>query len=161
MWSDLPSRRAALFGLLALGGCGFAPVHSTNDRLRGLVSFDTANNVDGFRLRAQLERRLGRSEGPAYSLDVTVSVARRAAAITSNRESVRFNLRGTARWILTEIGSGDRIDRGEVQSFTSYSATGSTVATEAASDDARARLMVILADLIVTRLFALSDELAS
>ena len=43
---------------------------------------------------------------------------------------------------------------GTVQSFTSYSATGSTIATLAAQRDARARLMQILADQIAQRLAA-------
>ena len=43
---------------------------------------------------------------------------------------------------------------GNVDSFTGYSATGTTVATRAAERDAYERLMTILADQIVTRLEA-------
>ena len=45
-----------------------------------------------------------------------------------------------------------------MQSFTSYSATGSTVAGLAAEEDAALRLMHILADQIVTRLLATSGQ---
>ena len=150
-----------LLGLLAVAGCGFAPVHSANNSLRGRIGFETPNSVSGFRLRSQLEQRLGRSENPNYTVQVTVNTSQQTAAITSTRESVRFNLRGTADWTLTDAATGDRIDRGSVQSFTCYSATGSTVATQAASDDARERLMVILADMIATRLLAQQHEPSS
>jgi LPS-assembly lipoprotein len=46
-----------------------------------------------------------------------------------------------------------------VQSFTAYSATGSTVAGLAAEEDAATRLMRILADQIVARLIAASASL--
>ncbi|MBL3565900.1 hypothetical protein JMM59_12930, partial [Rhodovulum sulfidophilum] len=50
--------------------------------------------------------------------------------------------------------SGSVVQSGEVDSFTAYSATGSTVATRTAERDAYRRLMVILADEMVTRLLA-------
>ena len=46
------------------------------------------------------------------------------------------------------------VTSGTVDSFTGYSATGSTVATRAARADAEERLTTILADQIVTRLIA-------
>ena len=49
---------------------------------------------------------------------------------------------------------GAVVTQGNVGGFTGYSATGSTVATTAARTDAQDRLMVILADQIVTRLIA-------
>jgi LPS-assembly lipoprotein len=41
-----------------------------------------------------------------------------------------------------------------VDNFTGYSATGTTVATQASKQDAEKRLMVILAEQIITRLYA-------
>ncbi|HCQ58330.1 MAG TPA: hypothetical protein DIU10_10575, partial [Sulfitobacter sp.] len=49
---------------------------------------------------------------------------------------------------------GQIVTSGKVESFTGYSATGTTVATRAAELDAQERLMVILADLVVSRLYA-------
>ena len=43
---------------------------------------------------------------------------------------------------------------GQVDNFTSYSASGTTVATLAAQRDAEARLMVILADQVINKLTA-------
>ena len=55
---------------------------------------------------------------------------------------------------MTDAATGRQITSGTVEAFTSYAATGSTVATQAAEDDARARLAVLLADMIVTRMLA-------
>ena len=54
---------------------------------------------------------------------------------------------------------GAQVTGGRVQSFTAYSATGSTVAQLAAEEDAGLRLMRILADQIVARLIAASASL--
>ncbi|MDZ4134280.1 MAG: hypothetical protein U1D06_01625, partial [Paracoccaceae bacterium] len=72
----------------------------------------------------------------------------------------RFNLTGTVDWGLTDMVSGARLTGGRVQSFTSYSATGSTVAGLSAEEDASLRLMRILADKIVTQLLATSGQWA-
>ena len=159
MSSDLITRRAAFGGLLALGGCGFTPVHQDSGALRGQVAFETPSNVAGFRLRGQLEQRLGVAQAPRYTLRVTLSASRSTAAVTTDGDIVRFNVVGAANWTLTEIGTDKLIVSGRSRSFTSYAATGSTVATQAAETDARARLSIILADMIVGRLLILSTDL--
>jgi LPS-assembly lipoprotein len=67
---------------------------------------------------------------------------------------------GSASWSLRDLRSDKVIEAGKVESFTSYSATGSTVATQAAETDANSRLSVTLADMIVSRLLILSPRLA-
>ena len=57
---------------------------------------------------------------------------------------------------LTNRATKARVTGGQVKSFTSYSATGSTVAGLAAQEDAARRLMRILADQITARLLATS-----
>jgi LPS-assembly lipoprotein len=76
--------------------------------------------------------------------------------ITTENEISRFNLKGVVTYSLTERATGARIAGGRVQSFTAYSATGSTVAGLAAEEDAATRLMRILADQIVARLVAVA-----
>lgn len=156
---NLIPRRAALLGMLATTGCGFAPVYGGGDALRGKVDFDTNDNVAGFRMRTQLERRLGAPVSARYLLEVRQSAPSRPAAIRSSGDTVRFNLIGEARWTLRDAVTGKTIKAGNVEGFTSYSATGSTVATQAAETDAAARLSITLADMIVTRLLALSSDL--
>jgi LPS-assembly lipoprotein len=121
---------------------------------------DTPETVAGFRTGEQLEKRLGVAHDPRYLLRVRPSGGRRAGAITSDGDTVRFNVIGSASWSLRDLRSDKVIEAGKVESFTSYSATGSTVATQAAETDANSRLSVTLADMIVSRLLILSPRLA-
>ena len=79
--------------------------------------------------------------------------------ITTDNRITRYNLKGVIDYTLTERASGARVTGGRVQSFTAYSATGSTVAGLAAEEDAATRLMRMLADQIVARLIAASASL--
>ena len=156
MSSKLILRRSALLGLLALGGCGFAPIYGDGDALRGQIAFETSESVAGFYMRGRLEERLGVGVAPRFILSVTQSNTVQTAAITSDGDITRLNVIGTANWALSDALTGTEVEAGEVQTFTGYAATGSTTATQAAADDATRRLSVSLADMIVTRLFALS-----
>ncbi|RBW46311.1 hypothetical protein DS901_00220 [Loktanella sp. D2R18] len=149
-----------MLGLLALGGCGFVPVYGDGTGLRDTIAFETDDSVAGYRMRVQLEQRLGKPSVPRYVLRVTQTQGRRSAAISDDGDTTRYNLTGTARWTLKDSATGDQLESGEVDSFTSYSATGSTTATQAAETDAAARLSVILADMIADRLLILTPKLA-
>jgi LPS-assembly lipoprotein len=163
MWSSSGpfTRRATLLGgLCALGACGFVPAYGTNgaaSALRGQVSVSGPDTIAGFRLRTRLEDRLGMPTGSArYALTTTLDIDQEGAAISSDGSTTRFSLAGTATYDLRDQTTGQSIAQGSVDSFTAYSTTGSTVAAESAREDALARLAVILADLIVTRLLAAS-----
>ncbi len=153
------TRRFALLGLLA--GCGLTPVYGPNGTatvLRNAITLTTPETVAGFRLRTRLEDRFGPATDARYALSVTMSQTPTPATITVDGDTTRFNLVGTADWALSDL-NGNMQSNGTVESFTSYSATGSTVATEASATDAAARLSVALADLIAARLILLSAEL--
>ncbi|MCG3268588.1 hypothetical protein Yoon_12705 [Yoonia sp. I 8.24] len=124
-----------------------------------MIAFETDDSVAGYRMRVQLEQRLGQASAARYVLQVTQTQERRSAAITDDGDTTRYNVTGTAKWTLTDSTTGQRIETGEVDAFTSYSATGSTTATQAAATDATARLSVILADMIADRLLILSPSL--
>ncbi|MEJ6399187.1 LPS assembly lipoprotein LptE [Yoonia sp. 208BN28-4] len=150
----MPPRRFALLGLLALGACGFTPVYSpggAGDALQNATSLVTPETVAGFALRQQLESRLGRARSDRFTLETTLDQSRTPATITVDGDTTRFNLVGTAGWVLTDRATGAVYD-GTVETFTSYATTGSTVATQAARADARDRLSVALADMIVAQL---------
>ena len=150
----------ALLGLLALAGCGFAPVYQDSTGLREQISFRTDDSVAGYRIQEALERRLGLAGAPAYLLTVSQSQSRDPAAINSDGDTVRYNIIGQADWVLRAIDSSATVAKGQETSFAAYAATGSTVATQAAEADAVARLATALADQIVGRLLVLTPELA-
>lgn len=156
-------RRAFLLGLSALsllpGGCGFAPAYGTGgaaEGLRGRVRVADPTDRDTFQLFNRLEDRLGRPEAPIYDLAVGLNTKTESTAITTQQETTRYDVIGTADFTLTDRRSGRQVAKGTVRNFTGYSATGSTVATLTAKRNAFDRLMVGLADQIVTRLVAIS-----
>lgn len=153
-------RRAFLTLLAALpfAACGFTPAYGPGGAATGLMGeilVDPADNRDGFALVGRLEERLGRA-GPLarYGLAVTLWTDKSATAITTANEIDRFNVSGRASFALRDLTNGTVVQRGEVENFTSYSATASTVGTLAAERDAFDRLSRALADQIVTRLLA-------
>jgi LPS-assembly lipoprotein len=160
--SDTLSRRSLLFGLLALGGCGFAPAYApggVGEVLTGKVTVEAPQTLIGAGLRDRLRDRLGPVTTPRFTLATTVTTNRRAATISRVGDTTRFNITGSANWVLTETATG-LTREGTAQTFTSYSATGSTVATQAAETDAEARLAVALADLIMARLLIAAADFA-
>ena len=152
-------------GLLAtapLAGCGFEPVYGAAgvaSKLRGRVAYRAPNTPEGFRLRARLEDRLGRVEQGDYLLTVQLEIDEVALVISSDQDINRFNLPGTARWALTSPGTDAPLATGRAETFTAYSAFGTTVATREAQDDARDRLAIALADLIITDLMISAADL--
>lgn len=109
----------------------------------------------GYRLRSRLEDRLGRAERPTWGLAVDLDVAEEATAIAADGSQTRFTLLGRARWRLIDA-EGAAVAAGEERAFTAYSTTATTVATDAAAEDARDRLATMLADQLVIRLLAVA-----
>ena len=159
-WSD---RRSVLALLLAapLAACGFAPAYGPGGAaaaLRGAVALAEPADRDGFDFAARLEDRLGRANAPRFRLDWSVETTPVGAGITPTGAITRYTLQGKATWRLTRAAGGETVASGTVESFTSYATSGSTVATLTAEDDARRRLMVILADQVVARLIAAAPQ---
>ncbi|SPF79803.1 LPS assembly lipoprotein LptE [Pseudoprimorskyibacter insulae] len=158
-------RRAFLLSVLALGACGFTPAYGPSGGagvLQSQVRLTDPVGRDGYLLNRRLEERLGRG-GPSarYAMKVTPIVTQSGMGSTSRGLTTRFQLLGKAKFLMTDPVTADVLAEGEVQSFTGYSATGTTVATLAAERDARQRLMTILADMVVDRLLVAASGLPS
>ncbi|MEM6306030.1 MAG: LPS assembly lipoprotein LptE [Pseudomonadota bacterium] len=153
MWS----RRTMLLTPLVFGACGFQPVFGpggTGRALQNRVLVQAPDNRDEFLLVQALEERLGRTDAPAYDLSLSITTVEEGLAIDRAGNTRRFNLLGSAEFTLSDMATGAVITSGTVENFVGYSATGTTVATLASEEDAQARLMRILADQIVRRLYA-------
>ncbi|MHC0052292.1 LPS assembly lipoprotein LptE [Actibacterium sp. D379-3] len=162
---SLSDRRTVLLGLaaLSLAGCGFAPAYGTDGAARGLhgrIRAADPTNRDSFALVGRLEERLGRPDAPLYDLNYELEVQREGLAITPEQVTTRYNLLGEVAFTLTDRRTGAPALSGRVNNFAGYSATGTTVSTRAAEQDAHERLMVILADQIVARLIASAGSLS-
>ena len=123
---------------------------------QGVFAVDTDDSVMGFRLSGRMVERLGPAQSPRFVIKATLNVSQRGAAITADGDTSRLNVIGNANWTLTDIATNRQIETGKVSAFTSYSATGSTVATQSAQDDARARLSSLIMSFYLTTLVLVS-----
>ncbi|MEM9845210.1 MAG: LPS assembly lipoprotein LptE [Pseudomonadota bacterium] len=163
----LCNRRTLVLGALsALAGCGFEPAFGPGgpaSKLQGRVRVDDPVGRPAYLLTREIEDRLGiappEGAGGVYGLGYSVLVDEQAVAISSDNVAQRFNLVGSVTYALRDLDSTAVLVTGQAGHFTSYSASGTPVATQAAARDAEERLMVILADQIVTRLIAESSAL--
>jgi LPS-assembly lipoprotein len=156
MWSS--SRRNLLL-MLILAGCGFKPALGTDgaaQKLMGRVWPAVPLDQYGFDFVKQIEARLGRVQVRDYDLTYSITTSTDGVALTADGATTRYNMVGIATWTLTRNVDGVRIAGGRVDSFASYSATGSTVAGVSAREDTERRLMTILADQVVARMMAAS-----
>lgn len=154
--SDRRSLILALAAAAGLAACGFEPVLAPGGAGAGLVgrvAVEAPADRYDFALVEALESRLGRGGEGAFRLDYTITVETVRVAVTQENVTTRYNLVGRVDYRL--LGAeGGRVAAGQVSSFVSYSASGTVIATEAARRDAEERLMRVLADSIVTRLYA-------
>lgn len=143
-------RRTFLLGSFALAGCGFTPVHGpggTARDLRGRIAVAAPADEEGLALVRRLEDRLGEPANPDLMLTADIRINEESLGFLPDGELSRFSVEGKVDWAIADA-TGAQIAFGSEQSFTSYSATSTTVATAFANRDARRRLMVILADRI-------------
>lgn len=154
---SLLDRRTLLLAPLALAACGFEPVYGpggSGTALRNRVLVDEPNDRNGYLLTREIEERLGRANPAGFGLAVKIATTEERLAIDSAGNTTRFNLLGAVDFTLRDLTTGQIVTSGTVENFTGYSATGTTVATLASAQDAQERLMRILAEQIIARLYA-------
>jgi LPS-assembly lipoprotein len=153
----------ALMLALPLAGCGFTPMLAPGapaTALNGRIEADAPVDRDTFMFVTEFETLLGRPQAPAYRLAYGVTVQRYDVAVTTSGAILRYNYAGQVTWTLTDIATGARLTGGTAKTFTGSGATTSTVAAKTAEDNARRRLMQILAAQIATQLNAEADSWA-
>lgn len=156
------NRRLFLISAVALAGCGFTPAFAPGGaatRLQGRVLVDEPDSRPGYLLTRRFEERLGRANPALYGLSYSIGLTDSAIAVSSTNVITRYNKIGKVTWALRDLQTDKVLISGKAESFTSYSASGTTVASQAAERDAEARLMVILTDQIITRLIADAEKL--
>lgn len=156
------NRRLFLISAAALAGCGFTPAFAPGGaatRLQGRVLVDEPDSRPGYLLTRRFEERLGRANPARYGLSYSIGLTDSAIAVSSTNVITRYNKIGKVTWALRDLETDKVLTSGKAESFTSYSASGTTVATQAAERDAEARLMAILTDQIITRLIADAETL--
>lgn len=152
-------RRGFLAGLGALtltASCDFRPVYGTqgNGRaLRGAIRTDDPVSRADFQFVSAFEDLLGRPDAARYALAYTITQDDVGAGVLQGFGATRVQVFGTLAYTVTNLATGAQVAAGEVSNNTAYSATGTQFATRAAAEDAEVRLMRILAEAVVTRLY--------
>ena len=156
-WSDRRLFLTTCLSLVALGGCGFSPVYAPGgsaEGLRGSITVAEPSDANSYQLVQRLEERLGRNLSAPYELNYTVTTRSEGVGVTPRQEITRTQILGAITFSVTSSATGDVVEEGSVSNFTSYSTEGSTVSTASVERDAQRRLMVMLADMMVTRFIA-------
>ena len=162
MWSSDRRSFLLLIGAASLTGCGFTPAYGPKGGAAGLlgrVETDMPKTPDDFALVRRLSERLGPVDKARFRLAYTITTDELGQAITPEGATTRYSMTGQVEYRLHDSRSEAVLLAGKVSSFTSWSASGTVVATSAAEEDAHRRLMRMLADQIVTRLLAQAGTL--
>ena len=148
----------------ALAACGFEPTYGAkgaSSHLLNQVVIDEPSTNETYLLVRELEDRLGRVSSGKYGLSTSVETDERSVGRTVQGVTSRYDVVGEVTYALRDMASGEVLTSGKVENYVGYSATGTSVATVSAQDDAYMRLMVILTDQIVAELWAWSAQNAS
>jgi|TARA_B110000908_G_scaffold146379_1_gene177321 LPS-assembly lipoprotein len=133
------------------------PVNGANTKfqlLRNTVLVQAPTNRVEFELVRNLEVQLGQAVSKLYDLQYKLSVDEDIVVVSAAQEINRFSLVGLLEYSLVDSG-GVVLLTETAKSFTGYSATGTTVATQRSKRDAYDRLMVILAKQVSNSLLIL------
>lgn len=144
---------------LALSACGFKPIYgegSAAEQMHGRIALGEFSGLSGFQMREQLETRLGAATEATHVLSVDLNIGSKGLAITTDGSITRYKLSGSAKFTIRLLDGG-LAAQGDVRAFTAYNATDATYATRVAEQDARRRLIVTLADKIITDMAITSE----
>lgn len=157
MW--LSDRRGFLASLAALGlaaACGFRPVYGPGGQgraLRGAIHLDDPVSRADFQFVSAFEDLLGRPNAPHYALAYVISLENIAGGTIQDIGATRIQRFGTLDFTVTDIATGAEVATGQLRNNTAYSTTTTQLATLRAAEDADLRLMRLLAEALVTRLY--------
>ena len=153
MW--LSSRRRFLSAALVLAGCGLTPVMDpSSQRLYNQILIQAPVNRAEYELVRNLEAQLGTAKSARFALHYELKVTEDNIVVSAAQEISRYSLVGELEYSLLDK-DGAFLARQTAKSFTGYSATGTTVATQRAQRDAYDRLMAILAGQVASALLTL------
>jgi LPS-assembly lipoprotein len=157
MWCSDRRRFLAGLGALALtSACGFSPVYregGTGQALRGAIRADDPVSRSDFQFLTAFEELLGQPVSPRYALAYSISTRRQGAGVLDGFGATRVQTFGTLDFTVTDIATGTERAAGQITANAAHSTTGTQLASLTAAEDAELRLMRMLAERLVTRLY--------
>lgn len=145
----------ATAGVVLLGGCRVEPLYGRDDQPDAVpravdLAFIPGRRGDVF--RRALGRRIRLTPEARHGLTVDLAIAERGLAITRAGDVTRYNLDGTASFVLDDRTGEAAPVEGQVRAVVGYSALLSPFATRVAQEDAETRVLAALADRVFARI---------
>ncbi|MEM9395318.1 MAG: hypothetical protein AAGA38_15765 [Pseudomonadota bacterium] len=154
---------AFLFIAFAFSACGFSPVYQEGgaaSELKGTIQYAEPTSPGQFEIARYVEERLGPAAAPQFELRIFPAIRSEALGVAIGENINREDLIGTATYSLVELGTGEVLLQGNVNTFVSYStSSANTATTRAAQRNAVSRLLKGLTDLVIIEVLASSDSL--
>jgi len=154
-------RLLALLAGVPLAGCGFSPAllpGAPATALRGRIRADDPADRDGVEFVARLEERLGRPEAPLWRLAWTLELDERRLGLVAGEGESRAHVVGRLDWRLLPPDADSPAAQGSLTRFAAFSRTATPLAERSAAQDARRRVVAMLADALATELIATAPE---
>jgi LPS-assembly lipoprotein len=126
----------------------------SSQRLYNQILIQAPVNRAEYELVRNLEAQLGAAKSARFALHYELKVTEDNIVVSAAQEISRYSLVGELEYSLLDA-DGAFLTRQTAKSFTGYSATGTTVATQRAQRDAYDRLMDILARQVASELLTL------
>jgi LPS-assembly lipoprotein len=156
--------------LLALGACGFEPMHGRAYQQRTIegelaaVMVDTPTGILGELLRAEIEDAVNpeyQNAPPRYRLKIDLLEQEIPLFVNIDGTANRGEMRYTSSYVLTRLSDNSIIHQGTVRRVGSYnSAQTADYAAYVSKEDAKKRAVIELAQDYKLRLANLSAKLA-
>ena len=148
----------ALIGATLVSACGFTPLHQSQSSLVGqsyaqvrIESLEGENPDDkeaGYHIKQSLIDRIGQGNGEIV-LEIQPRLRQRRLGVTGDDIASRFTITLTADYKLIESKTGDILDRGRLQSVTSFGAPADPFGRISAEENAAERIAGEIADDLV------------
>lgn len=140
--------------------CGFTPMHAPSGAAGAFGNMSVELGPDlrvddkeaAFWVQQRLAERIGSQSGAAQILEVTPTARRSGIGVSGQDVATRYDLNMGLKYKLTDAKTGEVLDRGTVNSVSTYTATNDPYALIAAEKATTKQLASDTADRLLTRL---------
>jgi LPS-assembly lipoprotein len=153
---NIPRRSLLLAMGVMASGCTLRPLYgpAATDAAGPprRVALAPMSGRQGYLFREALRRRFALDQEAPSVLTVALDVRERGVAITTLGDTTRFNIDGTAQFVLVVPGDDTEPLTGTVRSFSGYSTLASPYATRVAREAAEERVIGDLAERVFAQI---------
>jgi len=144
---------------ILLTACGFTPMHAgqsgaafENLSVSLAGGEDLGDEQAGFYVMQRLRDRIEIAAAPQQTLDITMKAQRRSIGITDGDVASRYDTALSATYVLTDIKSGKVLEKGTVNSTTTFGAPFDPYGVVAADSSSKQQAAKEIADRMLNTL---------